>query len=90
MKIIIIKNIKKICKKKHVKDNKTFLKRKKQKAKKMLKTDLSEEGEVKKRQYYINMIRPFLRNKSKNKLSIWEIIIQHIKKYLLTPLFRFS
>ena len=56
----------------------------------MLKTDLSEEGEVKKRQYYINMIRPFLRNKSKNKLSIWEIIIQHIKKYLLTPLFRFS
>ena len=49
MKIIIIKNIKKICKKKHVKDNKTFLKRKKQKAKKMPKTDLSEEGKVKKR-----------------------------------------
>ena len=49
MKIIIIKNIKKIYKKKHVKDNKTFLKRKKQKAKKMPKTDLSEEGKVKKR-----------------------------------------
>ena len=65
------------------KEIKSFSRRNKKKVKKGLKQMSKSAWRKKKKKnvsIIMNVIRIFLRNKSKSKLSIWEIIISHIKK----------